>query len=286
MQATTREKLENILGSGIKKVNAVSGGDIAEAYLIETASQRVFCKLMRGPSALETLQAEMDGLGQILSTKSIKTPQVYFCEDLEGQVCLGMEFVESKTPAPAEMQKLGEQLAQMHHASSEEFGYHKDNFIGSLPQYNRKHTSWTSFYVEQRLLPQFQLAVSKNLMLTSEVPEKQIMTAVLSPYFDGVTPSLLHGDLWSGNYLISTTGKPYLIDPAVYYGDPVVDLAMTRLFGGFGIDFYKAYKTNTAVLENEEEKTELYQLYYLLVHLNLFGRSYYDSVKRIMRQYF
>ena len=286
MRIETRDRLEGILGSTIKKTKAVSGGDIAEAYLIETSSQRIFCKLMQGQSARDMLQAEMDGLEQIRNTGSIKAPQVFFCEDLAGQVCLGMEFIESKSPSPREMEKLGEQLAELHKSSLGKFGYQKDNFIGSLPQSNRLHASWVSFYVEERLSPQYQIAVSRSLMPAHEIPDNSAMIETLSPYFEGVTPALLHGDLWGGNYLISITGEPYLIDPAVYYGDPVVDLAMSRLFGGFSVDFYKAYNTNGVVAGNQEDKTSLYQLYYLLVHLNLFGSSYYGSVKRIMQQYF
>ena len=286
MQVETKEKLEGVLGTGIKKVKAVSGGDIADAYLIETDTERIFCKLMSGPSSLAMLQAEMDGLEQINNAGSIKAPRVFFCEDLGHRVCLGMEFIESKNPSPAEMRMLGEHLAEMHQTSSEKFGYQTDNYIGSLPQSNKEHSSWVSFYVQERLLPQLQMAISRNLMHANEIPEAERMMEVLSLYFKGVEPALLHGDLWSGNYLISNTGDPYLIDPAIYYGDPAVDLAMTRLFGGFGVDFYQSYKASARAIENEEDKTALYQLYYLLVHLNLFGRSYYGSVKRIMEQYF
>ena len=286
MRAAIKDKIEGALGLGIKKVKAVSGGDIAEAYLIETETERIFCKLMSGPSALAMLEAEMEGLEQIRNTGSIKAPHVLFCEHLGDQACLGMEFIESKNPSPSEMGRLGEQLAHMHSSSSGKFGYQADNFIGSLPQSNKQHTSWGSFYVQERLLPQFQMAVSKNLMQAHEIPEDETMLDVLADYCKDIKPSFLHGDLWGGNYLISIAGEPYLIDPAIYYGDPVVDLAMSRLFGGFSADFYQAYKENSAVYENEEDKIQLYQLYYLLVHLNLFGSSYYGSVKRIMQQYF
>jgi fructosamine-3-kinase len=286
MQAAIQEKLEGILGTGIKHIKPVSGGDIAEACLIETKTERLFCKFMQGQYAGEILLAEKEGLDRIRNAGAIKTPRVYFFEDLGSQVCLGMEFVASKNPSPSEMRKLGEQLAAMHTTSSEKFGFSADNFIGSLPQSNSEHVSWVLFYVHERLKPQFQMALSRGLMEVCEIPDNESMIESLSPCFKGVRPALLHGDLWSGNYLISSSGEPYLIDPAVYYGDPVVDLAMTRLFGGFGAGFYEGYNANAADHENEEAKTQLYQLYYLLVHLNLFGRSYYGSVKNIMKRYF
>ncbi|MCE2613581.1 fructosamine kinase family protein [Flavobacteriaceae bacterium D16] len=286
MQAETKHLLEGVLGAPIKSLRSVSGGDIARAYLIETSSNRLFCKMMPGKKGLEMLRAELEGLEQIRETGSIKAPRVYFCERLGEQACLGMEYVESKNPSSEEMRRLGEQLAQMHQSTSSLFGYSSDNFIGSLPQSNKQHSSWVSFYVKQRLLPQFQMALSQNLMHTDEIPNIERMVAALSPFLKEVSPALLHGDLWSGNYLISNSGEPYLIDPAVYYGDPVVDLAMSRLFGGFGAHFYQAYDATAELIEREEDKIQLYQLYYLLVHLNLFGGSYYGGVKRIMDTYF
>lgn len=286
MQAHTQQLLEGVLGTPIKSVRSLSGGDIANAYLIETSTQRLFCKIMPGESGLTMLHAEMEGLKQIRDSGSIKAPQVYFCEDLNGEACLGMEYIDSKNPTPGEMRKFGEQLAQLHAISSKFFGFHSDNFIGSLPQSNKQKSSWLSFYVEERLLPQFKMALSNSLIRADEIPDSEEMAEALSPYLNDVSPSLLHGDLWSGNYLISNSGEPYLIDPAIYYGDPVVDLAMTRLFGGFGGEFYQAYSTNAKASKHEEDKIQLYQLYYLLVHLNLFGSSYYSGVRRIMDAYF
>ncbi|NNK31366.1 MAG: phosphotransferase, partial [Flavobacteriaceae bacterium] len=279
MRVQTQEQLEGVLGARLKTVKPVSGGDIAQAYLIETKTQQIFCKLLGGTSGLEMLRAEMEGLDQIRKSGAIKAPHVYFCESLGEQACLGMEYIESKNPSPGEMSKLGEQLARLHKSSSESFGLTSDNFIGSLPQSNKQHSSWVTFYVQERLLPQFQMALSRDRLHLHEIPKAEHMVQALSPYIEGISPALLHGDLWSGNYLISSAGDPYLIDPAVYYGDPVVDLAMSRLFGGFGGEFYQAYDANSVVSANEEDKTQLYQLYYLLVHLNLFGSSYYSGVK-------
>ncbi len=286
MRPETVEELESLLGSRILKWRPLSGGDIARAYVVETPDERLFCKFLSGDSAFPMLKAEQEGLERIRKSQSVKKTKVFFCEDLGTEACLGMEFVEAKSPSSLEMRLLGIQLARMHNNLHDVFGYPSDNFIGSLPQSNKPHPSWVSFYVKERLLPQFRISLANRGLDAHEIPEEEVMLEKLEPYLIDAQPSLLHGDLWSGNYLISYSGEPYLIDPAVYFGDPVVDLAMSRLFGGFGSDFYDAYASAAGIYPFENERVEIYQLYYLLVHLNLFGRSYYGSVKNIMRRYF
>ena len=180
----------------------------------------------------------------------------------------------------------GEKLAKFHQKRGDVFGWDRHNFIGSLPQSNSKKTSWNVFYTEERLMPQLQLAIDKGMLSKQEAPDRDKMVSVLGELFKGVEPSLLHGDLWSGNYLINTDGVPYLIDPAVYWGHSEVDIAMSRLFGGFGASFYSSYDGLRPPDKASEDRMHIYQLYYLLVHLNLFGRSYYSSVTHILKQYF
>ena len=142
------------------------------------------------------------------------------------------------------------------------------------------------FYIDERLLPQFDLAQSKGLLRSNEIPDKEIMKGNLNDLIKVVKPSLLHGDLWGGNFLIGKDGTPYLIDPAVYYGHHEVDIAMSKLFGGFGSAFYSAYYEVFPESSRINDRIEIYQLYYLLVHLNIFGSSYYGSVKQILNKYF
>jgi fructosamine-3-kinase len=184
------------------------------------------------------------------------------------------------------MALLGKQLANLHLNKSKTFGFNTDNFIGTLTQSNTTHQNWVDFYIEERLAPQLKIAVQKQLLSTVEVPETNTMKLKTTAFFKDVEPSLLHGDLWSGNYLIATNGTPYLIDPASYYGHSEVDIAMSLLFGGFGSSFYEAYHAVIHEETHTKARIELYQLYYLLVHLNLFGSSYYHSVKRIINKYF
>jgi fructosamine-3-kinase len=197
-----------------------------------------------------------------------------------------MEYVPSKRPDSKELETFGAQLARMHQISSDYFGWENPNFIGNLPQSNQKHDNWISFYIEERLTPQIQAAINQNLLAKDDVPGIDKLQAVISSYCTDITPSLLHGDLWGGNFIINENGVPYLIDPAVYFGHSEIDLSMSRLFGGFGSPFYTAYYDINPLAPGEPGRMAIYQLYYLLVHLNLFGRTYYRSVKEILDTHF
>ena len=231
-------------------------------------------------------KAESNGLNAIRNTGVIKAPEVYYCEPWREGAFLIMEFLEAKMPTETELAQLGKQLATLHQQSNNSFGWECDNFIGSLPQSNTKNSEWSSFYVKERLVPQLELAVSQGMLSDKEMPSDEKMMEVLGELFAGSKPSLLHGDLWNGNYLICSDGTPCLIDPAVYFGHSEVDIAMSRLFGGFGPAFYRAYESIIPQDHFSDDRIRVYQLYYLLVHLNLFGRSYYSGVTSILKHYF
>ncbi len=276
--------ISSVLEESISKAQSVSGGDISKAYLIEASQQQYFLKVNSNSNALHMFNAEKTGLETIANT--IATPKVFASGIFQNDAFLILEYIASKSPNNKDFENLGHQLAALHKHQSSDFGFFDDNFIGNLLQHNNIHTNWTKFYISQRLLPQIELALSKKLLEQKDVPNTETMHKVCDNIFTQVSPSLLHGDLWSGNYLISTDGKPYLIDPAVYYGHSEVDIAMSKLFGGFGTSFYEAYHVSFPKTQEFDARIEIYQLYYLLVHLNLFGRSYYNSVKRIFNSYF
>jgi len=230
--------------------------------------------------------AEMDGLQAIAKTKTIKTPIVYAVKELEEEACLLMEYVPSKNPEAKDFEVFGAQLAATHQSSCDYYGWNSPNFIGSLPQSNQQHDNWITFYIKERLSPQLRIAIDRKYLLKNDVPGIEKLQTVIASYCPDVKPSLLHGDLWSGNYLISENGVPYLIDPAVYFGHSEIDLSMSRLFGGFGSSFYSAYYKINPSQPGESNRIAIYQLYYLLVHLNLFGKSYYKSVKEILKTHF
>ena len=280
------EYLSNLLESKIENFQSVSGGDISSAYLIKTASNNFFLKANSNPIALDMFLSEEKALTTIANTNTIATPKVVACNTFNNLSFLLMEHIEAKSPNSNEIELFGKQLALLHRVTSDEFGFDSNNFIGSLHQSNKTHNNWNDFYIDERLIPQLQLAKSKGLLTESEIPKTDRLKEVCFSYFKNVKPSLLHGDLWSGNYLISDSGIPYLIDPAIYFGHHEVDIAMSKLFGGFGPYFYDSYHSIIPKDELTEDRIQIYQLYYLLVHLNLFGSSYYSSVKQILRNYF
>ena len=282
----SQEFLSNLLESKIESFQPVSGGDISSAYIIKTASNNFFLKANSNPIALEMFLSEEKALTAISNTNTIATPKIIVCDSFNNISFLLMEHIETKSSNSKDLELFGNQLAKLHKITSNEFGFDSNNFIGSLNQSNKTHINWNDFYVEERLIPQLQLAKSDGLLKETEIPKIDRLKEVCFLFFKNVKPSLLHGDLWSGNYLISESGIPYLIDPALYYGHHEVDIAMSKLFGGFGPSFYDSYHSIIPKEEFTEDRIQLYQLYYLLVHLNLFGSSYYSSVKQILRSYF
>jgi len=280
-------QLEHILGESIRSIQTLYGGDIALAQRADTKEHLYFVKSAGFPNAKELFDKEVIGLITLEQSKTIRVPSIIGTYSLDGVSCLILEFIKSKTPQVKDMEHFGRQLAHLHlSAKTKVFGFETDNFIGKLPQSNQKHSDWFSFYAKERLWPQLHLAQDLKLLDSGEIPTLECLTGRCQEFFGEVSPSLLHGDLWSGNYLIDKTAEPYLIDPAVYYGHNEVDLAMSRLFGGFSTSFYDAYNEIIPPHDNQKELREIYQLYYLLVHLNLFGASYKKAVVHILKKYF
>jgi len=270
----------------ILSAKPLSGGDISSAYLLETGEKSYFLKVNHRPFALEMFHAEQKGLQAIAETHTIAVPHVDLVDSFEGTSFLLMEYIKSKRPDGADYRRLGAELAQLHQCTQADYGFSEDNFIGSLQQSNRAHPTWPSFYWAERILPQLKRAHSENHLSQKEIPADDKAITLFTDCFGDVKPSLLHGDLWGGNFLIATDGTPYLIDPALYYGHAMVDISMSLLFGGFGAEFYDAYHQIIPKPARYVEQIELYQLYYLLVHLNLFGSSYYSPVSSILRSFF
>ncbi len=286
LTARLKPHLESFLDEAILQVKSVSGGDISTAFVITTTNQQYFLKVNNNSEALQMFKAEADGLKIIAHCNVIKTPKVYHCGEFEGQSFILLEFITAISAKVSDMQLFGRQLAELHQLSRDQFGLEHNNYIGSLSQSNTFHNTWIDFYINERLLPQLVFAKSQGLLSSKDIPLESAIYKACEPLFQNIKPTVLHGDLWRGNYLISQQGDPYLIDPAVYFGHHEVDIAMTKLFGGFGESFYNSYHEILPKSRGFDARIEIYQLYYLLVHLNLFGSSYYPSVKRILNAYF
>lgn len=277
--------IEQILSLKIVSYQALTGGSISKAYLIKSANKSFFLKVNSGTNALLMFQNEKVALDTIKQSKTIEVPQVFLVDKINKNAFILMEYIESKSATDLDMISLGKNLASLHQYKGNTFGFKSDNFIGSLPQSNKSSDDWASFYWNERIKPQLQLAHTNKYIKESEFPDKAHALHLFQETFDDVTPSLIHGDLWGGNYLIRNDGTPYLIDPAVYFGHAMVDIAMTKLFGGFSTKFYEAYHQIIPRSPFYEEQIKLYQLYYLLVHLNLFGYSYRSDVIAILKQF-
>ena len=230
-------------------------------------------------------EAEAAGLNVIAATNTIKTPEVFSIGSAGDQGFLLMQWIEAKRPTAVASQALGRRLALMHQCSAGYFGLNKNNYMGSLPQSNTKHHTWSLFFVEERLKPMVAIALQKRLLVSGDADAFEKLYAKLPGLFDEEPPSLIHGDLWAGNYLTDENAQPYLIDPAACYGHREFDLAMTTLFGGFSDDFYEAYDEAFPLQNDWRQRIALWNLYPLLVHLNLFGTGYLGQVRDCLTEY-
>lgn len=281
------EWIYELFDSNIKSISTLSGGDTAQVFKVTTQSDVFVLKSSNTASAENLLLAEVTGLKQIEATKTIATPPSYAYGTIGTNTYLILEWIPQKTPDAKAMEQLGSQLAALHSASgSNTFGSTENNYIGTLKQVNTIETNWGIFFSKHRLNAQLILAKNLGYLSLADIPSLESMEQLITNYCGDIKPSLLHGDLWSGNYLIHENGTPYLIDPSVYYGHNQVDLAMSKLFGGFSNSFYEAYHNSIPPHKNENALTEIYQLYYLLVHLNIFGNSYRNSVQQLLKRYF
>ena len=282
LPADLQAACEQVLGARISSVSVLSGGDINQARRLETTAGPVFLKMNTAPQAPEMFATEAKGLEVLARNEFLRIPRVLGVGKSKPYAFLLLEFIASATPMQGFWQNFGQGLAGLHTIRQDQYGLAYDNFIGTLPQKNRAHHSWITFYREERLRPQLRMARDAGRMTAPDSARFEKLFDRLPLLLPEEAPSLIHGDLWSGNYMIDEQGLPVLIDPAVSFSNREADLAMTRLFGGFAPAFYEAYDATFPLTNGWETRMELYQLYYLMVHVNLFGGSYVDSVRRIL----
>ncbi|MFC5714087.1 fructosamine kinase family protein [Thalassorhabdus alkalitolerans] len=264
----------------IKTVQPVSGGSISSAYYVETTSERFFVKLHE-EAPKDFFSQEAAGLQFLEETHTLAVPEVLGW----GKKFIVMEWVEGEATNTTE-EMLGTRLAQLHSHHGTYFGLEADNFIGELPQSNGWEKTWGDFLREKRLKPQFDLARSLGRLSGQRGSKSQkLLEKVDELVPPDRKPSRLHGDLWGGNWIAGPGGEPFLIDPAVFYGDYEFEIAFMDLFGGFSPRVYGAYQESKELEPDFEDRKPLYQLYYLLVHLNIFGESYGRSVDKILNKY-
>ncbi len=279
--------IKEIFGNDRRIVDrrSVAGGDINQASALTLDDGRVLFMKSNSVNMLLNFEAEARGLEAIRGTEAISVPEVIGLGTDGEMSFLLMEFLSGGRRIREFWEVFAQELAAMHRADiGGQYGFLQNNWIGDRVQENSMCDSWIAFFRDHRLKPQFKAA--RRYFGSSDQKKIESLLSHLDRYLvEPERPSLVHGDLWAGNMITGNDGKGWLIDPAVYYGHPEVDIAMTELFGGFSFQFYEAYRETGMLDAGYQDRRDLYNLYQLLNHLNIFGSGYLSSVKNILLRY-
>ncbi|MDK9701812.1 MAG: fructosamine kinase family protein [Sulfuritalea sp.] len=265
-----------------RTVASVGGGSIHRAWRIDDGRRHYFVKT-NALAAVPMFAAEAQGLQALAAAAVVPASTVVTLGRTSTQAFLVLEYLELTTLDPAGGTRLGAALAQLHRVTGNSYGWDDDNFIGATPQHNAPHPVWPHFFGERRLRPQLQLALQNGMDKSLVAKGYAIIERIGGLFIDyRPAPSLLHGDLWSGNAAQLRDGTPVIFDPACYYGDREADIAMTELFGGFPTSFHAAYRAAWPLDSGYETRKPLYNLYHILNHFNLFGGAYLGQAQRMI----
>ncbi|MFC6100754.1 fructosamine kinase family protein [Olivibacter domesticus] len=269
--------LENIL--------PVAGGDINHCYQVQGKNQSFFLKVNNAKSFPNLFILEREGLKMIKKIGGAVVPELLVAGQYKDDIFLLMTWINRGEDSQTAQEKLGRMLALLHKNTHDFFGLDYNNYLGSLPQSNTGHRKWSDFFIEERLQNQLIRSKTNGIASTDLLNKFDKLFAKIPQLFPNEFPALLHGDLWNGNYMIDNKGTPYLIDPAVYYGHREMDIALTKLFGGFSQRFYDAYQEVFPLEKDWQKRVDLCNLYVLLFHANVFGGSYIHQVEQIVEKY-
>lgn len=261
--------------------SSLSGGDINDVYLLKGSSKKYVVKINIALKFPGMFEAETFGLQLLRSSNSFRIPEIINSGNVHDKSYLLMEYIESGTPPKDFWQNFALGLSKLHKKTQTKFGLEHSNYIGSLPQNNDLEGSASEFYINQRLEPQFKMARSNGFGIS----KIDVFFKTIEDEIPNESSSLIHGDLWCGNYIVSDHGEPVLIDPSVSYAPREMDISMMKLFGGFQDEVFLYYQELFPLIHNWEERVRIWQLYYLLVHLNLFGSGYLSQVNSILKHY-
>ncbi len=272
-------------GISVSGIEPVHGGDINQAYCLRGQETNYFLKVNDAHRYPNMFAKEAAGLNALRDDSIITVPQVIKYGSAGQQEYLLLEWMETGRAKNDCWEKFGEALASMHQQVQPYFGWKEDNYIGSLPQRNTQQSSWAAFYSECRIIPLVKWLFDSGAFSKQDVATAETLCKKLEHLFPAEAPALLHGDLWSGNYMIAADGYACIFDPAVYYGHREMDFGMTKLFGGFDPRFYQAYHETYPLQKDWIKRLPLTQLYPLLVHAVLFGGHYIGNARGIMREF-
>lgn len=283
IKATLREKTG--FDHTIKQVAPVGGGCINHAHVVSTDKDRFFVKYNHARRYPDMFEAEAQGLGVLKKADKLPVPGVIGTGLSGDYAFLILEYINSQPQEKDFWENFGRGLARLHKHTSPKFGLNHPNYIGSLPQSNSFCESWTQFFITQRIQPQLRLSRESGKIDKTQEQKFERLFARLNELFPSGPPALQHGDLWSGNYMTGIRGQAVIIDPAVYFGHRYMDLGMSKLFGGFHNEFYQAYHAEYPLDAGWQQGIEIANLYPIMVHVNLFGGGYIESVSRILRKF-
>jgi fructosamine-3-kinase len=276
--------IEKCLNDKIISLDKVSGGCINQAFQIKTESDHIYFVKINVDSPQNMFAAEAAGLDELRKPNALNIPRVI----KTATNYLILENIVAGIKTKYFWEDFGKSFALLHKFTAKSYGFYMDNFLGSTLQINQSEASstWSDFFFTNRLLFQFKLAEKNDIVdshfRNSFIKLEKRINSILDTQ---ALPSLLHGDLWSGNFIASVDGSAWLIDPAVYYGHREADLAMTKLFGGFNNAFYESYNNEFPLDEGYKYRESIYKLYHILNHLNLFGKGYYQQAISLMNFY-
>jgi protein-ribulosamine 3-kinase len=268
----------------IINVKSVSGGCINETIKLETNLKTFFLKINSAKKISGMFEAEAKGLQLLLKANEIKIPSLILFGEHNHASLLILEWIEEGKRRTDFFEDFGRKLARLHKHTDKYFGLNHNNYIGSLAQSNQQYENGIDFFIEQRLMKQIELATRNNRISKSTIEQFYDLFKKLSEIIPNEPPTILHGDLWSGNYMTDETGSAAIFDPAVYFGFREADIAMTKLFGGFDSEFYDAYNEYFVLEKRWNERMDIFNLYPLMAHVNLFGGGYIEQVKQILRK--
>ncbi len=282
----SREELIQTVVPGTVSSRPVYGGDINSAFQIEDAGgEKYFLKLNDAGRFPGMFEKEAHGLNVLNDGSSLFVPEVIRHGISGDQQFLLLQWIAKGRQSVNFWESFGARLAEMHKVQQPFFGFTEDNYIGSMVQVNSRAESWSVFYAQSRILPAAKQLFERRDFSKSDLLSAENFCKHIAEIFPEEPPALLHGDLWSGNYMVAANGHAAIFDPAVHYGHREMDLGMTRLFGGFDLDFYRSYQASYPLEKDWQGRLPYTQLYPLLVHSLLFGGQYIQSVKNVLRQF-
>jgi fructosamine-3-kinase len=281
------EILKNALDDEIQvsSISSISGGCIHNAQKISTNKGLYFVKLNRDTD-VHMFETEYAGLELLAEANELDVPKPLAFGIYSGQAYLILEFIESQHRKNDFWIDFGRSLANLHlKHKNDQYGLNHNNYIGRLDQFNDFHKDWITFFIDQRLEVQLKMAFNNSYIDEAYLERFGRFYKQLPGLLPVEPPSLLHGDLWSGNFMIGANGQPVIIDPAIYYGNREIELSFTQMFGGFDRLFYDSYFESFPLAPGFDDRVEIYNIYPHLVHVNLFGASYLGGVTSVLRKY-